>query len=103
MRWGDRCAVGGHVIGSQIEIRNQFGSRGKKSAVLVRSLYINGRKTNVSLEDGFWEALEEIAAAQDLTVSRLISTIANREKYKNRSSMIRQFVLEYYSGRHKGK
>ena len=103
MRWGDRCAVGGHVIGSQIEIRDQSGRRGKESAVLVRSLYINGRKTNVSLEDGFWEALEEIAAAQDVTVSRLISTIANGEKHQNRSSMIRQFVLSYYSGRHKGK
>ena len=100
------CAVGDHVIGqagSQIETRTQPGRRGKRSAVLIRSLYINGRKKNVNLEEGFWGALEEIAAAQDLTVSRLISTIANRRKHKNLASMIRQFVLGYYSGRHKGK
>jgi predicted DNA-binding ribbon-helix-helix protein len=100
VRWADRCAVGGQVIGqtgSQPETRNRPGRRRKRSAVLIRTLYINGRKTNVSLEDGFWKALEEIATAREITVSGLISTIANKQKHENLSSMIRQFVLSYYN------
>ena len=33
-----------------------------KSLVVKRSIYLMGRKTSVSLEDEFWNALKEIAS-----------------------------------------
>jgi predicted DNA-binding ribbon-helix-helix protein len=36
---------------------------GMKSTVIKRSVVINGHKTSVSVEDHFWAALKEIAAA----------------------------------------
>jgi predicted DNA-binding ribbon-helix-helix protein len=77
----------------------QRGRRDERSVFLTKSLYINGHKTNIGLENGFWDALTEIAAAQDINVSRLISTIAGRPRRKDFSSAIRLFVLGYYRNR----
>jgi predicted DNA-binding ribbon-helix-helix protein len=33
-----------------------------KSAIVKRSIVFNGKKTSLSLEDEFWNALKEIAA-----------------------------------------
>jgi predicted DNA-binding ribbon-helix-helix protein len=83
--------------------RNEPDRRHGKSVSLIRSIYIKGRRTNVSLENGFWDALAEIAADQDTNISRLISTIASRPKRKNLSSTIRLFILDYYSHRRDGE
>jgi predicted DNA-binding ribbon-helix-helix protein len=74
----------------------------ERSSFLTRSLYINGRKSNVGLEHGFWDALTEIAAAEGINVSRLISMIVGRRRRKNSSSTIRLFVLGYYRSRRNG-
>ncbi|MGA8944452.1 MAG: ribbon-helix-helix domain-containing protein, partial [Pseudolabrys sp.] len=39
----------------------------KKSAVIKRSIIINGHKTSVSLEDEFWHGLREIADYDHMT------------------------------------
>ena len=69
------------------------------SLVIKRSVFFGGFKTSVYLEDAFWVALHEIAAAQGITRGQLIATIDN-ERYKrqclNLSSAIRLFVLDYY-------
>jgi predicted DNA-binding ribbon-helix-helix protein len=66
------------------------------SQVLKRSIKIGGRNTSVSLEDGFWRALQEIAVIQNLRVSELVSRIAKDRQNKNLSSAIRVFVLDHY-------
>jgi predicted DNA-binding ribbon-helix-helix protein len=69
----------------------------KRSRVAKRSLRIDGSKTSVTLEDAFWNALREIAAARNIRVSELISTIKiERQRGSNRSSAIRLFILDYY-------
>ena len=40
--------------------------REMKSAVVKRSIIINGHKTSVSLEDAFWKGLREIAVGSGL-------------------------------------
>jgi predicted DNA-binding ribbon-helix-helix protein len=69
------------------------------SALLKRSVVIDGRKTSVSIEDDFWDNLKEIAHQQHKTVSELVAGIdAERKaerKADNLSSAIRLFVLEY--------
>jgi predicted DNA-binding ribbon-helix-helix protein len=68
-----------------------------KSSVVKRSIVISGRKTSVSLEDTFWEALKEIARQRDAPVPGLVSSIElEREHYSNLSSAIRVFVLDWY-------
>lgn len=61
---------------------------------LRRCVVVCGRKTSVSLEDGFWESLKAIAAAQGRTLSHLVSEIAQRQVPKNLSSALRIFVLD---------
>lgn len=57
-----------------------------------RSVTIAGHRTSVSLEQAFWEALKEIAAADGVSLNALVAAIdANRAG--NLSSGLRVFVL----------
>jgi predicted DNA-binding ribbon-helix-helix protein len=68
----------------------------KNSAVIKRSIKIDGRKTAVSLEDDFWAGLKEIAQFKRVTLSELVTSIAATRKRSNLSSAIRIFVLEHF-------
>lgn len=65
-----------------------------KSAITKRSVVIDGHKTSVSLEQPFWNAVREIAGAQEVTVSSLLRRIDLDRRDTNLSSAIRVFVLE---------
>jgi predicted DNA-binding ribbon-helix-helix protein len=67
-----------------------------KSAIIKRSVIIDGHKTSVSLEDSFWTALKEIAGRRDVTVSHLVAGIDNDRQDGNLSSAVRLFVLSFY-------
>ena len=54
-----------------------------------RSIEIDGRKTSVSLEDEFWNALMEIAAALNLRPSDFVATIHRDRDGANLSSATR--------------
>jgi predicted DNA-binding ribbon-helix-helix protein len=68
----------------------------KSTTIIKRSVYINGHKTSISLEDDFWDSLKEIAHQQNETVYQLIARIDTERKFANLSSVIRLFVLGYY-------
>ena len=59
-----------------------------------RSVEIHGHPTGVNLEDAFWNALKEIAATREVSVSDLIATINKERQHANLSSVLRLFVLE---------
>ena len=63
------------------------------TGVTKRSVMIAGHRTSVSLEDPFWEALREIAAARGQSVQALIGGIDAEREGQNLSSAIRVFVL----------
>ena len=65
-----------------------------KSLVVKHSIYIDGRKTTVSLEDAFWSALKEIADVQGTTASTMVAEIDKKREQGNLSSAIRLFVLD---------
>jgi predicted DNA-binding ribbon-helix-helix protein len=67
-----------------------------KSPVVKRSIVIAGHKTSVSLEDEFWDALKEIAARRNVTLSDLVASIDASRSQGNLSSAIRLFVLDYF-------
>jgi predicted DNA-binding ribbon-helix-helix protein len=70
-----------------------------KSLVVKRSVRLRGRKTSVSLEDEFWNALKKIANDRYVTLSELVSGIDKQRQHGNLSSALRLFVLEYYRGK----
>nr|WP_295828336.1 ribbon-helix-helix domain-containing protein [uncultured Azospirillum sp.] len=41
--------------------------------MICRNLVINGRRTSIRMERGFWEALEEVARDRKLTIADLVS------------------------------
>jgi predicted DNA-binding ribbon-helix-helix protein len=67
-----------------------------KTAVIKRSIVIDGRKTSISLEDEFWYGLLEIAVYEKMTVPILVKRIEHRRKTINLSSAIRIFVFNYF-------
>ena len=67
-----------------------------KSAVIKRSVVINGRKTSVSLENEFWDALRQVAKQSNVTVARLLVEIERSRTTINLSSAIRIFLLNHF-------
>ena len=70
-----------------------------KSLVVKRSVRLRGRKTSVSLEDEFWNALKKIASDRHATLSELVGDLDAQRQRGNLSSALRLFVLEYYRGK----
>lgn len=66
------------------------------SAVIKRSVAVNGRKTSVTLEEEFWQGLHEIAFVRCMPLSDLVNEIELNRRYANLSSQIRTFVLDYF-------
>jgi predicted DNA-binding ribbon-helix-helix protein len=60
-----------------------------------RSVIIAGHKTSISLEDEFWKALKEIAAARHWTLSKLLASINPDRPGGNLSSAIRVFIFNH--------
>lgn len=58
-----------------------------------RSVDIAGHRTSVSIEAPFWDALNEIAARQKISINALIAKIDSTRE-GNLSSAIRVFVLQ---------
>ena len=65
-----------------------------------RSLTVAGHRTSVSLEQPFWNALGDIAAARGISVASIIAGIdRNRPDKTNLSAAIRIYVLDWYRKR----
>ena len=67
-----------------------------RSLIIRRSVTLNGSNTSVSLENKFWDALQEIARHENLTTSALVERIAGNRESGNLSSEIRLFVLDHF-------
>ena len=70
-----------------------------KPPIWKRSITIVGRRTSISLEDQFWEALKEIAKERGMTLKDLVAAIEADRHTGGLSSAIRVFVLEHYGAR----
>jgi len=66
-----------------------------------RSITVAGHRTSISLEEPFWQALAEIAAARQMSLAGLVVEIDRaRPAEVNLSSAVRLFVLDWLrSGR----
>jgi predicted DNA-binding ribbon-helix-helix protein len=66
------------------------------SGIKKRSITVAGRKTSVSLEDAFWQCLNEIRNARQMSLSNLVGNIDAGPQFGNLSSTIRLFVLDHF-------
>jgi predicted DNA-binding ribbon-helix-helix protein len=69
------------------------------SPVKKRSIVISNHKTSLTLEDGFWLSLKEIAEHEELPVAQLVARIDRDRQHANLSSAIRLHVLNHYRRR----
>ena len=67
-----------------------------QTAVIKRSIVLDGSKTSVSLENEFWHGLREIAGRENTSLSALVGKIDHERKSCNLSSAIRVFVFNYF-------
>ena len=65
-----------------------------KSAVIARSVTINGHKTSLSLERPFWEECLRIADGLGLSLEELLSQIDAERLHGNLASAVRLYVLD---------
>jgi predicted DNA-binding ribbon-helix-helix protein len=64
-----------------------------------RSFAIKGHRTSISVEAPFWEALRQIAAAENITLAALVATIDAERGAAGLSSAVRVWVLDYFRRR----
>jgi predicted DNA-binding ribbon-helix-helix protein len=55
-------------------------ARRGKSLLRKRSIILDRHKTSVTIEDAFWTALKQIAAAQETSVGQLIAAIDSERR-----------------------
>jgi predicted DNA-binding ribbon-helix-helix protein len=72
------------------------GARVSGDMIIKRSVQFSGHKTSVSLEEPFWQVLQEIANTRGMTRSALIASIRDKRSEGNLSSALRVFVLEHF-------
>ncbi|WP_350334940.1 ribbon-helix-helix domain-containing protein [Coralliovum pocilloporae] len=61
-----------------------------------RSVTIAGHRTSLSLEDPFWEALQEIARQRGVSIAKIIREVDAERSVGNLSSAIRIKILGHF-------
>ena len=67
--------------------------------IIKRSLTIKGHATSISLENPFWDGLNEIAKIRKISIASLVAEIdGNRSSQQSYglSSAVRVFILNYF-------
>jgi predicted DNA-binding ribbon-helix-helix protein len=59
------------------------------------SFTIAGHRTSISLEEAFWTALKEAAAAERMSLAALMSQIDQNRGEAGLSSAVRVWILDY--------
>jgi predicted DNA-binding ribbon-helix-helix protein len=60
---------------------------------LKRSLTIAGHRTSLSLEQEFWQALQDVARSEKKTVAALVDEVDRARGTRNLSSAIRVWLF----------
>ena len=69
-----------------------------RSDIVKRSVQVGGRKTSISLEDPYWDALRGIAKAHKVTLSALVTEIDKERGHNKLSPALRLYVLRNRQG-----
>jgi predicted DNA-binding ribbon-helix-helix protein len=66
------------------------------SRPVKRSFTIAGHRTSISLENAFWEALRDIATAEERSLASIVAEIDKNRANAGLSGAVRIWVLAYY-------
>jgi predicted DNA-binding ribbon-helix-helix protein len=61
-----------------------------------RCVELDGRKACVSLENDFWDCIEQIATQRGTTIDRLVAQVVGDAEREHLSGVLRVFVLAHY-------
>lgn len=76
--------------------RREEPDRAPAARPVKRSLAIGGHATSISLEQAFWDALKEAAAAEQTSIVQLVARIDAGRDGAGLSSAVRVWLLEHY-------
>ena len=70
---------------------------------ITRSVRLDGHSTSIRLEAVFWDLIDEIAASQEMTTPRFLSTLHDevleiRGEVQNFASLLRVCCVRYLGG-----
>jgi predicted DNA-binding ribbon-helix-helix protein len=67
------------------------------SEYIRKSIFIDSRRTSISLESSIWSALEEICERENVTLSQICTLIdAELTSDVSRTSAVRAFIVNYF-------
>jgi predicted DNA-binding ribbon-helix-helix protein len=64
--------------------------------MICRVMTINGRRTSVSLEKGFWEALDDVAKRRTMSVAQLASEVDEARGNSPLPGALRVAAVSYF-------
>ena len=67
----------------------------QNSILKKRSVRVSGHDTSITLEEPFWQALQDIAQEKQCSLNQLISLIDEDRKSHNLSSATRVYILQH--------
>ena len=72
-------------------------TQGPRTSTLVsRNVSVDGRRTSLRLEPPMWDALEEIARREKMTIHQLCTQVDARRHESSLTAAIRVFTLSYF-------
>src|SRR5690349_17362015 len=66
------------------------------SSLAIHNVVVGGHRTSVRLEPVMWEALQEIAQAQRVSVHRLVTDIDRDRSASTLTAAIRVYIVNFY-------
>lgn len=66
------------------------------SSLVIHNVVVDGHRTSVRLEPVMWDALQDIAQRQGVTVHDLVSSIDRRRMASSLTAAIRVHIVDFY-------
>jgi predicted DNA-binding ribbon-helix-helix protein len=71
-------------------------ARKPKAAMFARNVTIAGRRTSLRMEPEMWDALQEVATRENLTLHDLCTAVAKKRGLHSMTAAIRVHLLNYF-------
>lgn len=77
-------------------VRGRRSVKGNPSTLVNKNITIDGRRTSVRLEQLMWDALNEIARRERLTVHEVCEKVDGSRSESSLTAGIRVYIVSYY-------
>ncbi|MBV9528827.1 ribbon-helix-helix domain-containing protein [Sphingomonas sp.] len=67
-----------------------------QSTLVLRNIFVGGRRTSARLEPALWDALRDIAERQNRSMSELLTEIERERCTSGLTAAIRVYAVEFY-------